>query len=74
MLVYTVDATIDTLESPVVIIPRQVSDSPDYGYLYEAPYGVGDVARARGPASVTLAVTVLQKFGSCYNIKIEYRP
>jgi M6 family metalloprotease-like protein len=74
VLVYTVDATIDTLESPVVIIPRQVSDSPDYGYLYEAPYGVGDVARARGPASVTLAVTVLQKFGSCYNIKIEYRP
>ena len=74
VLVYTVDATIDTLESPVVIIPRQVSDSPDYGYLYEAPYGVGDVAHARGPAPVALAVTVLQKFGSCYNIKIEYRP
>src|SRR4029077_16788630 len=58
VLVYTVDAAIDTLESPVAIIPRQVSGSPDYGYLYEAPYGVGDVAHARGPAPVALAVTV----------------
>ena len=54
--------------------PGKSATAPDYGYLYEAPYGVGDVARARGPASVALAVTVLQKFGSCYNIKIEYRP
>jgi hypothetical protein len=71
VLVYTVDATAE--ESPVTVIPRQVSDSPDYGYLYEAPYGVGDVAFKRGPGSVALTVTVLQKFGSCYNIKIEYR-
>jgi hypothetical protein len=72
VLVYTVDARIDTLKSPVAIIPRKVSDSPDYGYLYEAPYGVGDVAHSPEPGPVTLTVTVLQKFGSCYNVKIEY--
>jgi hypothetical protein len=73
VLVYTVDATIESGASPVVVIPQQVSDSDDYGHLYQAPYGVGDVAHARGPGSVALKVSVLQKFGSFYNIKIDYR-
>jgi hypothetical protein len=73
VLVYTVDATIASGASPVVMIPRQVSDSDDYGHLYQAPYGVGDVAHARGPGPVSLKAEVLQKFGSSYNLKIEYR-
>ena len=73
VLVYTVDATIKSGASPVVVIPKQVSDSDDYGHLYQAPYGVGDVAQARGPGSVALKVSVLQKFGSSYRIKIEYQ-
>ena len=73
VLVYTVDATIESGASPVVVIPRQVSNSDDYGHLYQAPYGVGDVAHARGPGPVALKVSVLQKFGSSYNIKIEYQ-
>ena len=69
---YTVDATVPTLESPVVVIPKTLSASPVYGGLYEAPYGVGDrVSVTDGSAS--LAVTVLQKFGSSSNVKIEYR-
>jgi M6 family metalloprotease-like protein len=47
VLIYTVDASINTGNSPVVIIPNQVSDSDDYGHLYQAPYGIGDVARTR---------------------------
>jgi hypothetical protein len=73
VLIYTVDASINTGNSPVVIIPNQVSDSDDYGHLYQAPYGIGDVARAQGSGSVSLKVEVLQKFGSSYNIKIEYQ-
>src|SRR5439155_2393577 len=37
VLLYTVDATIPTGLSPVVVIPKKVSTSPNYGYLYEAP-------------------------------------
>jgi hypothetical protein len=73
VLVYTVDATIESGASPVVVIPKQVSNSDDYGHLYQAPYGVGDVAHAQGPGPVALKVSVLQKFGSSYNIKIEYQ-
>jgi M6 family metalloprotease-like protein len=73
VLIYTVDATIPTGASPVVVIPRQVSDSNDYGHLYQAPYGVGDVAHARGPGSVSLKAEILQKFGSSYSIKIAYQ-
>lgn len=70
VLVYTVDATIPTDSSPVAMIPQLVSRSPDYGYLFEAPYGVGDVAQVDG--SPVLTVRVLQKFGSSYRITIEY--
>ena len=57
----------------MVIIPKQVSDSDDYGHLYQAPYGVGDVANVPGPGPVSLSVEILQKFGASYNIKIEYQ-
>ena len=73
VLVYTVDATVESGQSPVILIPRRDSDSSDYGYLYEAPFDVGDIAQAPGSASGLLTVTVLQKFGTCYNIGIEYR-
>jgi M6 family metalloprotease-like protein len=73
VLVYTVDATIPTGQSPVVVIPRQVSDSDDFGHLYQAPYGVGDVAVASGPGAVSLKVEVRQKFGASYNVTIDYQ-
>jgi hypothetical protein len=73
MLVYTVDAKIPTGASPAVLIPKQVGDSDHYRHLYQAPYGVGDVAHARGHGSVSLKVEILQKFGSSYTIKIAYQ-
>jgi M6 family metalloprotease-like protein len=71
VLVYTVDATIASGSSPVVIIPKKVSTSPFYGYLYEAPYLVGD-AMVYQKGTTRIVLRVLQKFGSSYNIQIEY--
>ena len=71
VLLYTVDATIPTGLSPVVVIPKKVSTSPEYGYLYEAPFVTNDtLSHTEGTASIVLKV--LQKFGSSYNIQIEY--
>ena len=61
-----------TLSSPVVVIPKTLDASPVYGALYEAPYGVGDRATVTD-RNASVAVTVLQKFGASYNIKVEYR-
>ena len=75
VLVYTVDATIPTLQSPLVVIPKtataSVPGSSEYGALPDAAYDVGDrMSVAIGRAS--LAVEVVQQIGSCYNVKITY--
>jgi hypothetical protein len=71
VLVYTVDATRPTGKSPVVILAKKTSESPNFGALYEAPYTVGDTAHStQGRAE--LSVKVLQKFGSAYNVQISY--
>jgi len=72
VLLYTVDATIPTGLSPVTIIPKTTSTSPEYGYLFEAPYTLNDtVSHTEGTTSLTLSI--LQDFGSSYyEIKIEY--
>ena len=78
VLIYTVDATIATGDSPVslnvdlVVVPKTTSTSPDYGYLYEAPFQVNDVANFR-EGNVSIVVSILQKFGSSYNVKIDYK-
>jgi M6 family metalloprotease-like protein len=72
ILLYTVDAKVPSLQSPLMVLPKTDGDSADYGHLYHAPYGVGDHASVIvGGASVTL--TVIQKFGSSYNIRISYK-
>jgi M6 family metalloprotease-like protein len=71
VLVYTVDATIPTGSSPVAIIPKKTSTSPEFGHLYEAPYLLNDtMSYTEGTASITLKI--LQKFGSSYTIQIDY--
>ena len=72
VLIYTVDATIATGDSPVVVIPKITSTSSDYGYLYEAPFQVNDVANFK-EGNVSIVVSILQKFGSSYNLKIDYK-
>ena len=72
VLIYTVDATLGSGNSPVVILPRKESSSGTYGFLFEAPWGVGDVATAV-IGSTYLSVRVIQKFRSSYNVRIRYR-
>lgn len=71
VLLYTVDATKPTGCSPVEIIPKKISISPIYGYLYEAPYIRNDtVLYTEGTASITLKI--LPQFGSSYTIEVKY--
>ena len=71
VLVYSVNSMIPTGHSPVVLYPKTVSNSPELGYLYEAPYGMNDsVSFIEGGTRLTL--TVLQRFGSCYHLKVSY--
>ena len=72
VLIYTVDARIATGNSPDVVIPKMTSTSPDYGHLYEAPYQVNDVV-SFNEGDVSIVVSVLQRFGSSYNLRIDYK-
>ena len=72
VLIYTVDARIATGDSPVAVIPKITSTSADYGHLYEAAYQVDDLANFN-EGNVSIAVSVLQKFGSSYNLRIDYK-
>jgi hypothetical protein len=72
VLICTVDARIATGNSPVVVIPKITSTSSDYGYLYEAPYQINDVVNFN-EGNVSIIVSVLQRFGSSYNLRIDYK-
>jgi hypothetical protein len=54
------------------VIPKNGSTDPVYGPLFGAPYGIGDQASAAS-GNASLQLTVLQKFGGCYNIRIDYQ-
>ena len=78
VLVYTVDASIEDLHSPLTIIPRKPAypktahpkDDP-FGPLRDAAYDVGqEMSKTVGGAS--LSVKVNQKIGDCYNVTINY--
>jgi len=71
VLVYSVDSTVPTGHSPIVVHPKTVSVNPEEGYLYEAAYGVGDAASVVDGNS-RLTATVLQQFGSSYHLKLSY--
>jgi hypothetical protein len=72
VLVYTVDATIRDMNSPLVVIPKTAESHNDvYGHLCDAAYDVGDhISVPIG--TVSLAVKVNQKIGDCYNVTISY--
>ena len=76
VLLYTVDATVPTKQSPLAIIPHHesppVSGDSEYGYLADAAYDVGD-ERSLSIGTVSLGIKVLQKIGSSYNVRIAYQ-
>lgn len=71
VLVYSVDSTVPTGHSPLIVYPKTVSSSLEQGYLYEAPYRVGDTASVID-GHTCLTLTVLQQFGSCYHLQLRY--
>jgi M6 family metalloprotease-like protein len=71
ILIYSVDATIPSGQSPLEVFPKTPGVGPNAAGLYLAPFGVGDHAKVR-VGGVDLTVDVLQKFGSSYNVKIGY--
>jgi M6 family metalloprotease-like protein len=72
VLLYTVDASIPSLQSPVEVVPKISGSDPTYGALFGAPYAVGDHASATS-GNATLQLTVIQKFDNSYNIRIDYQ-
>jgi hypothetical protein len=74
VLVYTVDASIESGACPVVVIPRRESSSDTFGDLYEAPYGVGDVAQAGERTGGRLTVDVMARHGPAYEVELTYQP
>jgi len=71
VLFYTVDATVPSGSSPVVIVPNICSASDNFGNLFEAPYGVGDRG-ARFEGTALLVLEVRQRFGDSYYLKVRY--
>jgi M6 family metalloprotease-like protein len=71
VLLYTVDASIATLKSPVQVVAKQTGRDPDFGNLFGAPFGVGDEkTHTVGGASFTLRV--LGKNGDSYDVEVDY--
>jgi M6 family metalloprotease-like protein len=74
ILVYSVDATIPSGSSPVVVIPRQTGTDGPFGYLFDAPYGVGDVAEVSEKSGAWLRVAVRSRRADAYEVELSYRP
>jgi M6 family metalloprotease-like protein len=72
LLVYTVDATVPTGHSPLVVLPRIKSDSRDYGGLYQAPWRAGDTL-SQTIGRVAFKLSVLRKLGSSYNLELQWQ-
>jgi hypothetical protein len=72
ILLYTVDAKLTSGMSPVVILRNDAHVNTEYGRLYDVPFGVGE-SRSYTVDGATLGVTVIKKFGSCYDIRISYK-
>ena len=70
VLVYTVDASVRSGECPVVVIPRSEAGSETFGELFEAPYGVGDVAEVSERDGGRLTVAVTARPGPAYEVQL----
>lgn len=71
VLLYRVDTTLGSGCSPVAVLPRTRSFSPDFGNLFEAPYQVNDeVEESVGKARMRLKVE--QRFGEAYYVSVAF--
>lgn len=71
VLMYSVDASVPTLESPVRVLANHEGRDPSFGNLFRAPFGVGEATTQRvGNATVTLRV--VGRNGSGFDVEVDY--
>lgn len=71
VLLYTVDASVATMKSPVQVVAKKTGRDPDFGNLFGAPYGVGD-AKTHTVDGASLTLRVLGKDGDAYDVEVDY--
>ena len=74
ILVYSVDATVGSGDSPLVVIPRATGPDGTFGHLFQAPYGVGDVAEVSEKSGAWLRVEVRSRRADAYEVELSYLP
>ena len=76
VLLYTVDASVESGKSPIEVLPHRPGPDPTrkFGNLFQAPFGVGASSGPRTVAGATAAVTlrVLSQAGSAFNVELTY--
>lgn len=73
VLLYTVDAALESGKSPVAVIPRIVSKHLDFGNLFEAPFQPGDT-RADAVDGASMELRVLARNGTAYDVEVDFTP
>ena len=69
VLLYRVDATIESGKTPLVIVPKIRSNSPKFGNLFEAPFQPGDtISDSFGNRRLDLAVG--SRSGTAYEVEV----
>ena len=71
VLLYTVDASVETGKTPLRLVPRKEGSTDGFGHLFEAPYRPGDSAEHRD-GGAALRLRVLGKNGATYDVQVDY--
>jgi M6 family metalloprotease-like protein len=71
VLLYRVDAALESGKSPIVVVPKLESSSVEFGNLFQAPFQPGDPRFVDRFGERTLALTVLGKTGTAYDLEVE---
>ncbi|MFL5538476.1 MAG: hypothetical protein ACJ8J0_05760 [Longimicrobiaceae bacterium] len=74
VLLYTVDALKESGESPIEVLPKIAGHDPDFGNLFQAPFGPKDdsgIRTVRG-FNASIRLNVLRKNGAGFDVEVTY--
>jgi M6 family metalloprotease-like protein len=74
VLLYTVDALKESGESPIEVLPKIAGHDPDFGNLFQAPFGTRDdsgIRTVRG-FNASIRLNVLRKNGAGFDVEVTY--
>jgi M6 family metalloprotease-like protein len=74
VLLYTVDALKESGESPIEVLPKIAGHDPDFGNLFQAPFGSKDdsgIRTVRG-FNASIRLNVPRKNGAGFDVEITY--